>query len=271
MKKIFKYGPIFDAAIVCLILGLGLWCMFIYNCVHRNSPPDITAVALTTANVRCDARIDTGIVNKGESAHILGAKQSANTGMEFFIETNSGNRGWVPQEAFDNQAIVCLKLDDRYKDLNLSVGDTVTVLGKDSKKKTYHIRTRDGVEGDVKYGPLFTVLGTALDRYCIDYHTGYVSTLDWFNKHYREGMKLSELNGKNKVPYTMHTNKNITKVLYEMELFDKRNGRVYTPAVTFDNGVMTSYELFKMKKRNTLFLKCLPGVKWVFHSLLISK
>ena len=123
----------------------------------------------------------------------------------------------------------------------------------------------------MKYGPLFTVLGTDLDRYCIDYHTGYVSTLDWFNKHYREGMKLSELNGKNKVPYTMHTNKNITKVLYEMELFDKRDGRFYTPAVTFDNGVMTSYELFKMKKRNTLFLKWLPGVNWVLSKPIFSR
>lgn len=83
-------------------------------------------------------------------------------GMMFWVETKSGQRGFVPQEAFDESGVVYkVKEVQKKRRTKYSKGDTVTIMGRTDEIAfvDFNIKTKDGKTGTVGHDGIISVTG----------------------------------------------------------------------------------------------------------------
>lgn len=264
MFKILKNSTFFDRTLYTLILSVLLIVIVIVSTYPKTKPANEKVVALKNAELFYKQDVIEKI-NKGDSVTILGQKKSS-YGINFWIETKSGQRGFAPQDAFDDQAIV---YKEKKVDNGLTVknGEIVTVIGLSDKEGghiRYDIKTQDGKTGTVKADGIISKKGFELAKYKLnDRRAIYMSK----NKFERLYIGKTFEDSENKFGNALIiSNKNGQKAaLYDLRVFDKKDGKFYNPTIEFEDNVAKSYSLEKARNmrnswflKNDIFLKYLP-------------
>lgn len=261
----------FDRTFLFFVLSLILVGVVIYNSIPRNKPANMGVAAIQKTQLS-DFKDDFATIDKGDSLTILGVDFSD---FRFLVATKDGQRGWIPQEAVDNKGIIYnVELITENEKTAVKNGDTVTFLEQtgDQYNRMMEFKTVDGEQGEVRVHNLTTLTGNNLLKY--EYNGGdyYLSKKKFEEKYIG---KTFEENEKLYRPAILvkKTPKGLS-AQYDLRVFDKNDGKFYSPTITYENGVATSYTTDYIRMPNSFFLKYLPLVSTFldmdFFSQLIS-
>ncbi len=263
MFKFFKNSNFFDITLWSLLLTAILIVIVIVSMYPKTKPAGEKAVAIKSTTLSYeDNEIEK--INKGDTVVILGQTRS-NYSIKFWVQTKSGQRGFVQQDAIDDKAIVFK--EKKVDGLSVKNGEIVNLIGLSKKEGSctlYDIKSDDGKIGTVRADAIITEKGYELAKYTLnDRRSCYMSkqkferlylgkTFDETENIYSKALVVLNKNGQK-------------KALYELRVFDKKNGIFYKPTIVFENDIVKSYsmeEAANYKKswflNNRLFLKYLP-------------
>ena len=228
----------FDRTFLFFVLSLILVGVVIYNSIPRNKPANMGVAAIQKTQLS-DFKDDFATIDKGDSLTILGVDFSD---FRFLVATKDGQRGWIPQEAVDNKGIIYnVELITENEKTAVKNGDTVTFLEQtgDQYNRMMEFKTVDGEQGEVRVHNLTTLTGNNLLKY--EYNGGdyYLSKKKFEEKYIG---KTFEENEKLYRPAILvkKTPKGLS-AQYDLRVFDKNDGKFYSPTITYENGVATSY------------------------------
>lgn len=262
MFKLFKNNKFFDITLWSLLLSVLLIVIIIVSMYPKTKPANEKAVAIKSTTLAYDNEIEK--INKGDTVVILGQTRS-NYGIKFWVQTKSGQRGFVQQDALDDKAIVFK--EKKVDGLTVKNGEIVNLIGlskKEGGSTLYDIKTEDGKTGTVKSDAIITQKGYDLVKYTLNDRRGSYMSKQKFERLYL-GKTFDETENICSNALIVVNKNGQKEALYELRVFDKKDGVFYTPTIVFENDIAKSYSMEKAvnyKKswflNNRLLLKYLP-------------
>lgn len=263
MFKFFKNNRVFDITLWSLLLSVLLIVIIIVSMYPKTKPANEKAVAIKSTTLAYDDN-ELEKINKGDTVVILGQTRS-NFGIKFWVQTKSGQRGFVQQDALDDKAIVFK--EKKVDDLSVKNGEVVNLIGlseKEGGSARYDIKTEDGKTGTVKSDAIITQKGYELAKYTLNDRRGSYMSKQKFERLYL-GKTFDETENICSNALIVLNKNGHKEALYELRVFDKKDGVFYQPTIVFENDIAKSYSMEKAanyKKswflNNRLLLKYLP-------------
>lgn len=268
-KSPFAYGDKFDFTTYCLIFATLLIATAIFN-VYYYPPSKITTEQTKLAAVHNSAlsayyqtdSLKTIKVSRGDSLRILGVTKNDN---RMWVETASGERGFMPQEDADNKFVIISNGGSLPEKLKPIEGDTVRIKSCDKHRKKFTCIDKNG--NTITVGSRYLVSATA-QPFCENAikssDLGYYMTIKKFESKYL-GKSFVECDSLYRPALYVKQTADGKVASFPLYVFNPTDGCTYRPVVTFDgNGVAQSYILKKNSARNSFILKCVPGVSlWI--------
>ena len=268
-KSPLAYGDKFDFTTYCLIFATLLIATAIFN-IYCYPPSKITAEQIKTAAVRNTAlsayyqndSLKTIKVSRGDSLRILGVTKSNG---RMWVETDSGERGFVPQEDADSKFVIISRGGNLPQKLKSLEGDTVSVKSCDKYRKKFTCIDKNG--NTITVGSSYLVSATALpfsENVIKSSDLGYYMTIKKFESKYI-GKSFVECDSLYRPALYVKQTATGKVASFPLCVFNPKDGCIYHPFVTFDtNGVAQSYTLIRHSTRNSFILKYVPCVSlWI--------
>lgn len=262
MKKIFnlikQHLP--NTSTKCLMFAsIGIFLAFYTNC-NPSVPEGIERTVISKANIDMRYLGDDKMIYPGETVEILGQYAvSTNNIMLFWVTTENGDRGLIPQEAVDNRGIL-YDIDDD-SDLPYKDGDEVKILRRiEDTYCKFEIQTEDGNRYEISYDKLITVTGNELLEYNLNGRRGNILSKSKFERLYL-GESFEDAEEIYREAFYVKKTRNSIEAAYELFVYDPNDSKQYRPIVKFENNVAVSYTLEKYKDENSFVLGFLPLVE----------
>lgn len=193
------------------------------------------------ANSRCvlyTDNIPAGItVKKGESVTVLGFVE----GDEFnphqvWVETSSGNRGYLPVEALDNKAVIYPRVQDKNDSSKVAVqykGDVVSISGWKQSFSSYTVVLPGGKKTDITLDNIRSPFAEKLRKYIVrrDGEGWRPMSEDKF-KDIVMSRTLAQMEKSAYPPHFISREKGSVKAIFPVRVFNK--GKFYAPVVSYD-------------------------------------
>lgn len=193
------------------------------------------------ANYRCGLytdNISSGIiVKKGESVTVLGFVE----GDEFnphqvWVETSSGNRGYLPVEALDNKAVIYPRVQDKNDSSKVAVqykGDVVSISGWKQSFSSYTVVLPGGMKADITLDNIRSPFAEKLRKYIVrrDGEGWRPMSEDKF-KDIVMSRTLAQMEKSAYPPHFISREKGSVKAIFPVRVFNK--GKFYAPVVSYN-------------------------------------
>lgn len=267
MFRFFKNNTFFDRTFISILLGILLIVIVIITIYPNRKVANVKMAALKNTALTYNEDVLEKI-NKGDSVIILGQDiKNGTMGMMFWVETKSGQRGFVPQEAFDESGVVYkVKEVQKNDELNIQKGDTVTIMGRTDEIAfvDFNIKTKDGKTGTVGHDGIISVTGKKLAKYNLNDRRAFYMTKQKFERLYM-GRTFDEVENLYCNAFIIMNKGKNKEAVYPLRVFNKSDGKFYKPTLVFEDSIAKSYSMETVhyhKKswfpKNYLFLKYLP-------------
>jgi hypothetical protein len=264
----------FDRTLLCFISSLVLIGIVIATLFSVRGTADIQLVANRKTTLFNGELSKGEPILRGDTVTVLGQRIADNEeGMVFWVETRDGQRGYVPQEAFDDQAIIHDIEDIKANDqLSLQKGDTVTIIDR-SKAEGWNVdfnfKTKEGVTGVVRHSGISTLTGASFHSYELQNRRIYFISKRRFEKLYL-GKTFEEVDQLYRKALFVKASNLKTEAKYDLAIFNKADGKFYSPTILFEDNIATSYTAEVEHSLNSFLLKRLPLSDKVFDVHLFS-
>lgn len=219
-------------------------------------------------NHRCELFIDNipGVitVKKGESVTVLGFVE----GDEFnphqvWVETASGNRGYLPVEVLDNKALIYPHVKDKNDSSNVAVmhrGDVVSIAGWKPSFSSYIVSLPGEKKAEISVQNVRSPFAEKLRNYIVrrDGEGWRPMSEDKF-KDIVMSKTLKEMEESSYPPHFISREKESIKVIYPVRVF--RKGKFYSPVVSYDaSGAPVHYRFADkcLTETNSWLLRLMP-------------
>lgn len=270
----FKYGRIFDSTIVRLVLALMVLLPWTISFCSRQAtePRRSRHAVIATGQLLTDSLAALPVtVQRGDTVTLLGLvdKSDANRPL-FWVETNGGARGFLPQECLADSAFVVSSSLNFSKDTvhysATHAGDTIVVkkIGLDKNKIAQStVRLASGKDTLLRNTPFVFFLADTLTDYTVerDGSNRAVMSLAAFEKRC-VGRRLADVEA-DLLPAQLlaPARGGGLEAQFQVLVFNSDDGAFYCPIVTFGpDSVATGYRMpaRPMRTMNSWVLKYLP-------------
>lgn len=203
-------------------------------------------------------------VKKGESVNVLGFVE----GDEFnphqvWVETSSGNRGYLPVEALDNKAVVYPRVQDKNDSSKVAVqykGDIVSISGWKQSFSSYTVVLPGGKKADITLDNIRSPFAEKLRKYIVrrDGEGWRPMSEDKF-KDIVMSRTLAQMEKSAYPPHFISREKGSVKAIFPVRVFNK--GKFYAPVVTYNESGQAVEYYFPTKcmtETNGWLLRMMP-------------
>lgn len=203
-------------------------------------------------------------VKKGESVTVLGFVE----GDEFnphqvWVETSSGNRGYLPVEVLDNKAIIYPRVQDKKDSSKVAVqykGDIVSISGWKQSFSSYTVVLPGGKKADITLDNIRSPFAEKLRKYIVrrDGEGWRPMSEDKF-KDIVMSRTLAQMEKSAYPPHFISREKGSVKAIFPVRVFNK--GKFYAPVVTYNESGQAVEYYFPTKcmtETNGWLLRMMP-------------
>ena len=203
-------------------------------------------------------------VKKGESVNVLGFVE----GDEFnphqvWVETSSGNRGYLPVEVLDNKAIIYPRVQDKNDSSKVAVqykGDIVSISGWKQSFSSYTVVLPGGKKADITLDNIRSPFAEKLRKYIVrrDGEGWRPMSEDKF-KDIVMSRTLAQMEKSAYPPHFISREKGSVKAIFPVRVFNK--GKFYAPVVTYNESGQAVEYYFPTKcmtETNGWLLRMMP-------------
>ena len=274
MTNPFKYGKLFDSTITRLILAIVVLLPWTIQFCHRTGTELHTERhALLSAGTLMTDSVGIGSVslNRGDSITLLGVVDYTDAKQPmFWVQTDKGDRGYLPQACVADSAIVVSRSLNFSKDTTgysaNHNGDTIVVKSvtkKDKNSSSYNslVRLASGKDTVLSGTPFIFCLADSLEQFTV---ATYGENMEPMSRGKFEslilGKRFDEIEQTLRPALVVgHTESGALQAQFPVLVFEE--GEFFKPIVNFDaDSIVTDYRMPTQaaRSRNNWVLKYIP-------------